>query len=191
MSYLVVVRGPLGVGKSTVSVRLAEAIEGDHISIDRILEQYGLEEWDEDRIALRSFLRANTFAADRARASLAQGRPVVVDGCFYWKEQLDDLLQRLANPHFVFTLDAPLAVCVARDRTRPMTPSGSEPRAGDQLGADAAGAVYQLVSRVRYGTYVDAVGPVEHTVETILGCLPRSRDGQDGRASPGTSQVPP
>lgn len=44
MTYYVVVRGPLGVGKSTVSSRLAEIIGADHILIDRILEEHGLEE---------------------------------------------------------------------------------------------------------------------------------------------------
>lgn len=177
MSYYVVVRGPLGVGKSTVSARLAEVLGADHILIDRILEEQGLEEWDEDRISLRSFLRANAFAAERARPSLDRGRPVILDGCFYWKEQLEDLAQRLDRPHSVFTLEAPLAVCIARDRLRPLPQQGSEPRSGNQLGAEAAEEVYSLVAEVRCGVRIDATGTVEATVEAIRDHLPRPSQG--------------
>jgi shikimate kinase len=44
MTYGVVIRGPLGVGKSTVAAALAKALGGDHIRIDQILEEHGLEE---------------------------------------------------------------------------------------------------------------------------------------------------
>lgn len=175
MAYYVVVRGPLGVGKSTVSSRLAEAIGADHISIDRILEEHGIEEWDEDRISLASFLRANTFAVESARVLLKRGRPVVFDGCFYWREQLEDLTQRLDFPHHVFTLEAPLAVCVARDRMRPLPKKGGEPKGGDQQGADACQEVYRLVSQVRYGSAIDASGPVERTIAGILSHFPAAR----------------
>ena len=179
MTYYVVVRGPLGVGKSTVSRRLANIIGADHILIDRILEERGLEEWDEDRTSLRSFLRANTFAIARAHEGLKRVRPTVFDGCFYWNEQLDDLTQRLDFPHYGFTLEAPLSVCVARDRTRPLPKKGDEPRAGDQLGAEACEAVYGLVTQIRYGTPVDATGSVDRTVAAILSHLPApARAGQ-------------
>ena len=172
MVYYVVIRGPLGVGKSSVSQSLASRVGADYIPIDRILEEHGLEEWDEDRISLKSFLRANGIAVERARASLDHGTPVVVDGNFYWREAIDDLLHRLPFDHHVFTLQAPLKVCVERDQRRPATPSGREQRAGDRLGAQATRDVYELVTQVRYGTSIDATGPVEATLARILRHLP-------------------
>jgi predicted kinase len=170
MSFYLVVRGPLGVGKSTVSAAIARSLGADHVPIDRILEEHDLEEWDDDRISLRSFLRANEFAGDLARGSFARGRPVVFDGCFYWREQLDDLVRRLDVPHLIFTLEAPLSVCAARDRTRPL-PRPEGPRGGDQLGAEAAAAVFKLVADAPCGTPVDATGSVEATVAAILAQL--------------------
>ena len=169
-----VIRGPLGVGKSTVSEQLARRIGAEHVAIDRILEEHGLEEWDEDRISLRSFLRANEIAAKRARGFVENATPVVLDGNFYWREAIEDLLDRLRFPHYVFTLEAPLGVCIARDAERPPTRAGAEPRAGDRLGEAAATQVYRLTSQVRYGVAVDATGPLENAVSEILRRLPRA-----------------
>ncbi len=168
MSYSVVVRGPLGIGKSTVSTALARAIGAEHISIDKVLEEHRLEEWDADRISLKSFLRANGIAGDRALRALAAGQPVIFDGCFYWREQLDDLARRLAGGLHVFTLKAPLKVCIERDKTRPLPQGGEGPLGGDQQGEPAARAVYGLVAAVEYGQPIDATGPVDVTVSEIL-----------------------
>jgi len=168
MCYFVVIRGPLGVGKSTVSDRLAEAIGGDHIYIDRLLEEHGLEEWDEDRISLRSFLSANSFGIERAKKVLAQSRPVIFDGNFYWGEAIEDLANRLTYKHFIFTLQAPLSVCIQRDSQRPLPKEGAEPKAGDSLGVEAATQVYSMVSQVNRGISIDATGPVDATVAEIL-----------------------
>jgi predicted kinase len=168
MAFYLVIRGPLGVGKSTVSERLARELPAGCLSIDRILEEHDLEEWEEDRISLRSFLRANEFAEERARRFLDADRPVVIEGNFYWKEQLEDLTRRLAYPHGVFTLKAPMRLCVERDRLRPATRPGAEPRAGDSLGAEAVAQVYRMVARVHSGIGIDATGTVEATVAAIL-----------------------
>jgi adenylate kinase family enzyme len=175
MSYYVVIRGPLGVGKSTVSERLAEEIGAEHILIDRILEEHGLEEWDEDRISLKSFLRANALAIERARRLLEKGTPVVFDGNFYWRPALDDLLQKLNYRHYVLTLEAPLSVCVQRDRLRPMTREGAEPRAGDSLGEEATAQVYRMVNQVSYGIAIDATGSVDATVAAVLSHITSAR----------------
>lgn len=168
MRWCILVRGPLGVGKSTVSEALARALGGQHISIDRILDERRLERWDEDRIALESFLNANRFAVQEAQLTMDAGHPVIFDGNFYWKEQITDLTQRLPGPTCVFTLSAPLDVCIARDRLRPQPEKGREAKGGDQLGEDAAAAVFRLVGEVRYGIEVDATGPVEGIVAQIL-----------------------
>lgn len=168
MSYFVVIRGPLGVGKSTISEKLARAIGAKHLSVDQILEENGLEEWDEDRISLRSFLRANTIAADQARGPLERGAPVIFDGNFYWRQALDDLLRKLEFPHRVFTLEAPLAICIERDRLRPKTPPGKEPRAGESLGEEATAQVYRMVTAVPYGISIDATGSADATATSIL-----------------------
>ncbi len=156
MAFYLIIRGPLGVGKSTVSARLAKAIHGAHVSIDRILDEQGL--WESGRLS--EFLRANTFAIDRARKILARGTPVIFDGNFYWRSQIEDLIGRLDDLHHVVTLRAPLKVCIERDAQR-HRPHGRE----------AAREVYAKVTRFEIGIAVDARGSPEAVVRKILSRL--------------------
>jgi predicted kinase len=104
--FYLVIRGPLGVGKSTLAGRLAERFGAAVISIDRLLEEHDL--WESGRLG--EFLRANSIAVTRAGRLLRRGRPVIIDGNCYWKTQVEDLIARLDFPHCVFTLEAPLEV---------------------------------------------------------------------------------
>ncbi len=165
MSYYAILRGPLGVGKSEVSRRVATVIEGSYISIDEILEVENLERWDADCISEASFLDANRFAADRARPDLSRGKPVVFDGNFYWRSAIEDLLERLPWPHVVCTLTAPLSVCTDRDSAR--VPSH---------GAKSAQQVYHRTLAFDYGTVIDATGALDTVVAAVLGELRRLGD---------------
>jgi predicted kinase len=158
MGFYVIIRGPLGIGKSTVSARLATEIRGEHIFIDQILDEHNL--WDSGRAS--EFLRANRFAAELSGPLLANGTPVIFDGNFYWKSVLADLLGRLDYPHVVFTLRAPLGVCIDRDRGR------TQP-----YGASAAKAVFSKSTRFDYGRVVDATGSVDDILREVRSHLPR------------------
>ncbi|HXQ93599.1 MAG TPA: AAA family ATPase [Thermoplasmata archaeon] len=153
----VVIRGPLGVGKTTVARILARTRGAGYVSIDQILDDHGL--WDSGRLA--EFLAANRVAVGIARPLLAAGTAVVFDGNFYWKRQLDDLIGRLSYPHQVFTLQAPVALCILRDRRR--RPSH---------GAIAARQVYAKATRFEYGISVDATGSLAAVVRRIERQLP-------------------
>jgi predicted kinase len=166
---LIVLRGPFGVGKTTVARALAERLGAGTVSIDRLLERFP---WDGGSESL--FLRTNRPAARRARALLARGRSAIVEGNFYWPSAIDDLVARVPYPSAVLTLRAPLAVCLARDRARRV-----------RYGASAARAVFRKVGRVRRGTSIDARGPLHETVERIrihlargAGGRPRGRGGR-------------
>lgn len=158
MSFYILIRGPLGIGKSTVSVRLARELRGRCISIDRILEHHSL--WESGRLS--EFLRANRFAVGRARPLLARSTPVIFDGNFYWKTQIEELIGRLGEPHFVFTLEAPLAICVERDRRRP-----------HPYGPRAVAEVYAKSTRFDYGIAVEASGTLASALREIGSHLPR------------------
>ncbi|MGP8078779.1 MAG: ATP-binding protein [Thermoplasmata archaeon] len=157
MVFYVVVRGPLGVGKSTVSARLARELGAEHVPIDRILDERGLEEWEGGYISQKSFLRATAIAVDQARGFLERGTPVVFDGNFYWKSQIESLIIQLDYRHYVFTLKAPLRVCIERDSQR------SPPH-----GKKAARDVYAKSTEFDYGIGVDATRAVEDVVGEIL-----------------------
>lgn len=162
MAYFVIIRGPLGVGKTTVALRLAKELSAEYISIDQILDDEGL--WDEGKLS--EFVAANKFAADRATASLAKGRPVIFDGNFYWREQIDDLVRRLSSPPFAFTLEAPLSLCIARDAGR-ASPHGPE----------AARQVFEKTGQVSYGIPIDASQPLDQTVHEVASRIMELRRG--------------
>jgi predicted kinase len=149
MVFFVVIRGPLGVGKSTVAERLAKEIDATHISIDQILEDHGL--WETGHLS--EFLKANVFAIGSARGPLARGTPVIFEGNFYWRTQLKELIGALPYRAYVFTLSAPLSVCIERDRQR------ARPH-----GAEAARQVYSKSTRFEWGIPIDAGRPIGSVV---------------------------
>jgi len=103
--YHLILRGPLGSGKSTVAEALARAIHGEVVHLDGLADK----NWDGGSAGM--FRRGNVALERRARPLLAKGIPVIFDGCFYWKTQIRDLETRLPFPHESFTLKVPLSVC--------------------------------------------------------------------------------
>jgi tRNA uridine 5-carbamoylmethylation protein Kti12 len=156
LSFYLIVRGPLGAGKTTVAHALARSLRAEVVPIDEILELY---EWDGGSETL--FLKANVVAAERARASLSRGVPVILDGNFYWDRVIDDLVDRLPYRHRVFSLRVPLEVCVARDHGRSLS-----------YGAEAVGEVFEKAARVTRGIPLDGTREVEAVVAEVRSRLP-------------------
>ncbi|MFH0804700.1 MAG: AAA family ATPase [Patescibacteria group bacterium] len=155
---LIIIAGPLGAGKTTISKKVALQLNGVYLSVDTVLADHGLDQIVEGSyaISLNNFVRANQLLQPAILAVIATNRPAVVDGCFYHREALDDLLRSVPPPHAVFTLRAPLEVCIERDRLR------EKP-----LGEEAARAVYHLTSKLTLGTVLDATEPIDQNVERI------------------------
>lgn len=162
MSFYIIIRGPLGCGKSTISKKLSTAFNAEHISVDRVLDKHGLTEDKEDGyISQASFKRANEIIVPKAKQLLESGKSIIFDGNFYWKSQINDLIQRLDYPHYVFTLKVPLELCIARDYGRVNT-----------HGKDAAEAVYNKSTAFDYGMPIDATGSINEAVKSILVHVP-------------------
>ena len=118
-AFFVIIRGPLGAGKTTISKELARDYNAHHISIDEILEKFNLEEWEDGYISEMSFLRVNEIAAKESMMQLENGLPVIFDGNFYYKSVILDLIGRLKEfEGIVITLAVPLEVCMRRDASR-------------------------------------------------------------------------
>ena len=163
MSYYIVIRGPLGCGKSTIAERLSKILKAKYFSVDIFLDENNLtKDKEAGYTSQKSFIKVNEIIAPKAKRILDRGKPVVVDGNFYWKLQIEDLIKRLDFPHHVFTLKAPLEVCIARDVER-----------GRTHGEDAARAVYKKSTEFEYGTIIDINRSLEVCVKDILSYLPK------------------
>ena len=163
MSYYIIIRGPLGCGKSTISKRLSKILKAKYLAVDRVLDKNNLtKELEFGYISQRSFIKANEIIAPKAGIFLQKGTPIVFDGNFYLKSQIDDLIKRLDFPHHVFTLRAPLEVCIERDRLREKT-----------HGEDATRAVYKKSTEFDYGTVININRPLEKCIEDIISYLGR------------------
>ncbi len=163
MSFYIIIRGPLGCGKSTIAERLSKILNAKHFAVDRVLDEHDLtKDKEAGYISQRSFIKANEIIIPQARRILNRGKPVIFDGNFYWKSQVEDLIDRLDFPHHVFTLKAPLEICIARDKERTKT-----------HGEDAARAVYKKAAEFDYGTVIDINRPLDECIKALLSHLPK------------------
>ncbi|MBN2394484.1 MAG: ATP-binding protein [Anaerolineae bacterium] len=153
-SYSVIIRGPLGVGKTTIARALAQRLGAMYVSVDTVMTENGLDIVEGEYIPVENFVKVNELVLPQAADALNEGMPVVFDGNFYYERQITHLLETVQGPHYVFTLHAPLDVCIARDAQRALV-----------YGEDAAAAVYGAVSRVDYGTRIETA---DKTVEDVL-----------------------
>ena len=159
MTYYIIIRGPLGIGKSTIAKELAKKLKAEYISIDKVLKKHDLDIIDkkEGCIPAENFIKGDDLIIPKIKET---DKIVILDGCFYHKEQIEHLKKNL-KPIFIFTLKAPLAVCIERDKKR------EKP-----YGKEAAKAVYDLVSRFDYGNIIDTENKnVDETVKEILSYL--------------------
>lgn len=157
MAFFIIIRGPLGVGKTTVAERLAKRLGAKHVSVDSVLEKHGLDKAAEDTgcIPVENFMNADDLIFPEMKETLGKGKAVIFDGCFYHKGHIAHIIDNLAYRGFVFTLNASLKTCIERDRER-----------AKPYGEDAAGAVHSLVSRFDMGTIIDTEGK---TIEDVTG----------------------
>lgn len=151
--FFIIIRGPLGVGKSTIAKQVTKLVNGEHISIDAILSENKLEQFENGYISEKSFLAANKFILPRVQDLLKKGIPVVFDGCFYHESQVEDLMKNLDYPSYIFTLTAPVEVCIERDSKREKS-----------LGADAARAVHKKTSEFSFGNKISTENKTKEDV---------------------------
>ncbi len=162
MSYYIIIRGPLGSGKSTIAETLAQKLDAECIGMDEVLEKNGLDKMPPNApcISVENFIKANELVIPAAREKLSGGKIIIFDACFYHKEVIEHLIQNLPFPHYIFTLKIPLEVCIERDSKRSKT-----------YGEGATVAVFGLVTRFDYGTNIDVSRSLDEAIKDILNNL--------------------
>jgi len=134
---IIIIRGPLGVGKTTIAQKLAKILNAQHIQIDKVLSENNMGQVGD--ISLVDFLKVNELILPKLKKILAANGTALIDHNFYYKEQLDDLKDKIGDV-VVIDLKAKLATCIKRDEARERV-----------YGKEAATAVYNLVSNFDYG----------------------------------------
>jgi len=163
MSYYIIIRGPLGCGKSTISKKLIERLNAKYFAVDRVLDKYNLtKDKEEGYVSQRSFIKANNIIIPRIKKYLEKDTIVILDGNFYWKSQIKDLIGKLNYSHYIFTLKASLKICIERDGKRNKT-----------HGKDATIAVYKKSTSFKYGTIINVTKPLEKIIKEIISYLPK------------------
>ncbi|MFA6272314.1 MAG: AAA family ATPase [Patescibacteria group bacterium] len=153
MNKLIIIRGPLGIGKTTIAKKLAVELQAEYISVDEVLRDNGLEK-DEDYLA-DDFIKVNKIIIPKINKILEK-QYVIVEGNFYFKEALEHLLKETDSSTRIFTLKSSLATCLKRDAERENT-----------LGPLATEAIYNLVNQFDYGINIDCKNGIKEVTEAI------------------------
>jgi cytidylate kinase len=152
-SHIILIRGPLGVGKTTVAKLLAKRLKAKYLSLDKILEDNNLD--CADGIPVKNFLKANEIIKSLIKNCK---NPVVLDGCFYYQKQVDDLKLKFGLGLTIFTLVSSVEKCIERDSKRKKV-----------YGEDSARFVHSITTKIKAGHEIDTENlTVEETVEKIF-----------------------
>jgi len=154
MEYCIIIRGPAGVGKTTIAKELARNLNADYFSFDEIMETNKLDTIVGDGIPSKNFVKANILILDLIRNK----KRVVLDGCFYRKKQINNLLNNLKTKVHIFTLNADITECSEKNKTRI-----------NSLADEDIKQVHNLVSRIKIGIMINTVGKsIKQIVSEIL-----------------------
>ncbi len=160
MTYFIIIRGPLGIGKTTIAKKLAKILKAEYVPFDLVLEKYKLDKASGSGIPAANFIKADNIILPKIKKILKR-KIVIFDGCFYHRKHIQHLIKSLKFPHYVFTLKATVGVCIERDRKRKKT-----------LGKDSAKAVHWLCSKFDYGCVVKTgKKTINNTLKEILSDL--------------------
>lgn len=114
------------------------------------------EDMEDGFISQKNFFKANEIIFSEVKKILSKGNSVIIEGNFYWKSQLEDIIDKLNYPHYIFTLSAPLDVCIERDSIRNIS-----------HGAIAAKEVYVKSTEFSYGQIIDVTKKIDNIISEI------------------------
>lgn len=113
MPKIIIIRGPLGSGKTTIAKSLADKINAEYISLDKILKNNNLE--GKDGIPVENFIKANNIILKKIKDSK---KSFIIDGCFYYQEQIDNLKNKFPDNLIFFSLISNVEKCIERNSQR-------------------------------------------------------------------------
>ncbi len=156
MSFFIIIRGPLGSGKTTIAKELAEKLNGSYFSIDKVMKANNLDVIKTECIPLENFIKGDEIVLPDILIALNARKIVIIDGCFYHEKQIEHLTSSINFKNYVFTLKTSLQECIKRDSLR-----------SKSYGKEATNAVFSLVND--YGTLIETKGrSVNAVINSII-----------------------
>lgn len=146
-NYFIIIRGPAGIGKTTIGKRLSKKIQGYYVPFSQILKKNDLHYKGGKWIPEKNFLKANMIIIPKIINRLKNGKSVILESNFYHKKTLKDLIKNINHPNtFVFTLDANLEELFSRDNKRSKE---------SKIGKKRIFSVYNLTKKFDYGIIIN------------------------------------
>ena len=156
MPKIIVIRGPLGVGRTTIAKLLADKINAQYLSLDKILKDNNLEK--KDGIPVENFLKANDIILKITQSSKGS---FIIDSCFYYQEQIDDLKNKFSNNIIFFSLVSGVEKCITRDSQREIV-----------YGKNATEYVHMITTKIKEGYEIDNTNlTILETLDEIIEIL--------------------
>ena len=149
----IIIRGPLGIGKTTIAKELAKKLKAQYISIDKVLKNNNLDKIVNKCISLKNFIKGNNLLLKNIK------KKAIIDGCFYHLKQINHLKKHL-KPLYIVTLTANLKTCIKRDKNRKKS-----------YGEGATRAVYKLTKKT--GIIINTEKKtIKQVIKEIISYLP-------------------
>jgi len=117
-NYFIILRGPAGMGKSTIAKLLSNKIKAEVFHIDNILDRLNLGykqggKW----VPLNNFLEVDKKIISEINEKI-KNKKIIIEGNFYHKEHIKDLLKNINSKNYIFTLKTNVKTCIKRDSKR-------------------------------------------------------------------------
>ena len=142
-NYYIILRGPAGIGKSTIVKLLSSKIKAEVFHIDNMLDRLNLgykqgEKW----VPLNNFLEVDKKIISEINKKIKH-KKIIIEGNFYHKEHIKDLLKSINSKNYIFTLKASVKTCIERDSKR------------NSIGKKNIKDVHKLVSKFDEGILIN------------------------------------
>jgi len=144
MTCAIIIRGPAGVGKTTIGEILNKKLNALFINYDKELKKRKLNYVQGEKCVPESnFFTVNKKVMNEINNALNNNFYVIIEQNFYHKTCLIDLAEKIKGEVFVFTLNADVGECIKRDKTR------------KGIGEEAIKAVHKLSTSFKHGIEIN------------------------------------
>lgn len=161
MKKIIILRGPAGAGKTTISRILQKKLNAVIVNYDKELWKRNLNYVKKEKcVPEENFFTVNKEIIKKINDNIITGNYIVIEQNFYHKTCLLDLSENIKGEVFIFTLEADVEECIERDKKR------------KGIGEEAVRDVHRMTSSFKHGIKIDTKNKnPEITADEIISYL--------------------